>query len=56
MILFTILALVVILVVMFSVAVLSVSGAAFIIVFGDVIACGVLVWFVLKLLTHKKRR
>lgn len=56
MILFTILALIIILVVIFSILVLSISGAAFIIVFGDFIACGVLVWFIVKLFTRKKRR
>jgi hypothetical protein len=56
MILFTILALIIILLVIFSVAVLSVSGAAFIIIFGDFIACGVVIWLIVKLLRRKKRR
>ena len=56
MILFTILALIVIIVVIFAIAVLSLSGAAFIIVFGDFIACGVLIWLVIKLFRRKKRR
>lgn len=56
MIIFTILALIVILLIIFAVAVLSVSGAAFIIVFGDVIVCIAIIWFVARLLSRKKRR
>ena len=55
MILFTILAVIFIILVIFAVAILSVSGAAFIIVFGDFIACGVLIWFVLRLFRRKRK-
>ena len=56
MILFAILALIVILLIIFTIVVLSVSGALFIIVFGDFIACGVLIWAIIKLFRRKKRR
>lgn len=56
MILFTILALIVILLIIFAIAVLSVSGAAFIIVFGDLIACIAVIWGLCKLFSRKKRR
>lgn len=55
MILFTILACIIIILIAFSVVVLSISGAAFIIVFGDLIACGVIIWAIFKFLKRKKR-
>ena len=55
MILFTIIALIVILVIVFMIAVLSVSGAAFIVIFGDLFACILLIWLVVKIFRRKKK-
>lgn len=55
MITFAIIACIVIILIVFAVAVLSVSGAAFIIVFGDFIACGFFIWLIVKLFRRKKR-
>ncbi len=55
MILLTILVLLAIMLVMFMVLVLSIGGAGFIIIFGDVIVCIVGIAFIIKKLMKRRR-
>lgn len=51
MILFTILALVALFLIIFTVVAVSIGGAAFIIIFGDIIVCiAIIVWIIKKIL------
>lgn len=55
MILFIILLLTVLLLTVAGIAMLSVGGAAFIVLFGDVIVCAVLIVWIMKRLLKKRR-
>ena len=55
MILFSILAIVLLLLVVISVLLLSVGGTAFIIVFGDLIVCALFIGLLIKCLFKRKR-
>lgn len=55
MITFTIIALIAIILAIIAISILSVSGAAFIVVFGDFIACGFFIWLIFRLFRRKKR-
>lgn len=55
MILFTILALVALFLIIFTVVAVSIGGAAFIIIFGDIIVCiAIIVWIIKKIMKRKK--
>lgn len=57
MILFTILLLMAFILTVFTIIAVSVGGAAFIIVFGDVIVCiAIIVWFMKRLRNRKNKR
>ena len=56
MILFALLLVTLIFVVIFSVLVISATGATFIVLFGDVIICGYLIVKVMKYLLGRKKR
>ena len=56
MILFTILLITLIILAVLTVLVISATGAAFIIVFADVIVCAVLIVFLMKWLLKRKHR
>lgn len=55
MILFTILAIMLVLLITTAVIVLGIGGGAFIIVFGDLIVCAVLIGLIIKCLLKKRR-
>lgn len=55
MILFTILALIAIILTVFTVLLISAFGAGVLVVFGDVIICIVLIIFIIKKLINKKK-
>lgn len=55
MILFTILALVALFLIIFTVVAVSIGGAVFVIIFGDIIVCiAIIVWIIKKILKKKK--
>ena len=55
MILFTILLLTLVLLTVFTVAVVSAGGAIFIVLFGDVIVCAlIIIWIMKRLITKRK--
>lgn len=55
MILFTILALTLLTLIVFTVIAVSLGGSVFIIIFGDVIVCAaIIVWIIKRLVTKKK--
>lgn len=56
MVLFTILLLTLTLLTVLTVAVISVGGAAFIVIFGDVIVCIVFIVFIMKWLLKRKKK
>ena len=56
MVLFTLLLLILVLLIAFTLVVASVFGASFIVVFGDVIVCIVLIVWILKGLCKKKKK
>lgn len=56
MILFTILALIAGLVFICAVALLVTGGAAFIVLFGDLIVCVAIIWCVARLLSRRRKR
>ena len=57
MILFTILLITLILLIAITIVIASIFGASFIVVFGDVIVCAVLiVWIIKKMIKGKKHR
>lgn len=56
MILFIILLSIILLLTMFTIAIVSIGGSIFIIVFGDVIVCAVLlIWLIKKMFFNKKK-
>ena len=56
MILFTILAIMLLIVTGVAVVALGVGGAAFIVVFGDLIVCAVIIAFIIKRLIRRKKK
>ena len=54
--LFTILIMIAVILLAFTVLTISIGGAAFIIIFADVIVCVVLIALVIKALTGKKKK
>lgn len=56
MILFLILLLILVILTVFSVFILSVGGAAFIVVFGDVIVCAAIIIWIMKRVFGKKKK
>ena len=56
MILFTILAIILITLVVFSVLIIGITGASFIIVFADVIVCAAIIWWIMKHILDKKNK
>ena len=54
MILFSILAIVLVLLLVIAVICISIGGTAFIVVFGDVIVCAAIIIFIMKRLLNKK--
>ena len=55
MILFTLLALTLLAVIVFSIIIISATGAAFIIVFADVIVCVAIIIWIMKILRKRKK-
>lgn len=55
MILFTILALIALILTILAVTILSVGGTAFIVIFGDIIVCVVLIALLIKFLAKRKK-
>lgn len=56
MITFAVLSLMLIFVLIFSVLFISVTGAAGIVIFGDLIVCGLLIYWIIKKLVFKKKK
>ena len=57
MILFTLLAMILIILIAFILVVVSIGGASFIVIFGDVIVCiAIIMWMIKKIVNRKKRR
>lgn len=56
MILFTILAIILITLVVFSILIIGITGASFIIVFADVIVCAVIIWWIMKTILNRKKK
>lgn len=55
MVLFTILALILLILVVITIVAVAIGGAGFIIIFGDVIVCIVLIALLIKLLAKRKK-
>ena len=56
MILFTILLLITIILTVVAIALITIGGSAFIIIFGDLIVCIAILVFIMKAITKKKRK